>query len=261
MGAEYVGRHRREVSATQAPAIPRPSLAAEAGSATFWPAPRRHLRRPLVHAGLSTALAVAAVVGYLSAAPIPFQSSPDGGVAMDLPHITLATEVISEGALDTALMDREFAQGRVATTARAHALSSAAAAAAAAEQARLDTERRAEAERVARDAQRAAILANAQKDPKAVARAMVADRGWNDAQFQCLVKLWQKESNWTYTARNRSSGAYGIPQSLPGSKMASAGADWQTNPATQIRWGLGYIAARYGTPCSAWGHSQRVNWY
>ena len=75
------------------------------------------------------------------------------------------------------------------------------------------------------------------------------------------MRLWQKESNWRYTARNPSSGAYGIPQSLPGSKMASAGADWQTNPATQIKWGLGYIAARYGTPCSAWAHSQQVNWY
>jgi hypothetical protein len=121
--------------------------------------------------------------------------------------------------------------------------------------------RAAEADRVAREAQRAAVLANARTDPRSVARIMVAERGWDDAQFQCLNKLWTKESNWSYTARNRSSGAYGIPQSLPGSKMASAGSDWQTNPATQIAWGLGYISSIYGTPCNAWGHSVRVNWY
>ena len=65
---------------------------------------------------------------------------------------------------------------------------------------------------------------------------------------------------WRVNAAN-SSGAYGIPQALPGSKMASAGADWQTNPATQIAWGLGYIAGRYGTPCGAWDHSESNGWY
>jgi hypothetical protein len=80
-------------------------------------------------------------------------------------------------------------------------------------------------------------------------------------QYSCLVSLWNKESGWNAYANNPSSGAYGIPQSLPGSKMASAGADWATNPATQITWGLGYISARYGDPCGAWGHSQRVGWY
>ena len=70
-----------------------------------------------------------------------------------------------------------------------------------------------------------------------------------------------KESGWNTSASNGSSGAYGIPQSLPGSKMASAGSDWQTNPATQIKWGLGYIQERYGSPCAAWGHSQATNWY
>lgn len=85
--------------------------------------------------------------------------------------------------------------------------------------------------------------------------------GWGADQLTCLISLWQKESNWNSTASNPSSGAYGIPQSLPGSKMASAGADWQTNPATQIKWGLGYIAERYKTPCGAWGHSVSVGWY
>ena len=85
---------------------------------------------------------------------------------------------------------------------------------------------------------------------------MLGSYGWGDDQFGCLVSLWNKESGWNYQAYNRSSGAYGIPQALPGSKMGSAGADWQTNPATQIAWGLGYISGRYGSPCGAWAHSQ-----
>jgi hypothetical protein len=96
---------------------------------------------------------------------------------------------------------------------------------------------------------------------KAIAYDMVTARGWGSDQYDCLVSLWNKESGWNVYAQNKSSGAYGIPQSLPGSKMASAGSDWATNPATQITWGLGYISGRYGTPCGAWGHSQSVGWY
>ncbi|MFD6094219.1 ubiquitin-like domain-containing protein [Oerskovia sp. NPDC060338] len=94
-----------------------------------------------------------------------------------------------------------------------------------------------------------------------IGRQLVAARGWGGEQFACLDKLWTKESNWNSSATNPSSGAYGIPQSLPASKMASAGADWRTNPATQITWGLNYIAGSYGTPCAAWSHSQASNWY
>lgn len=96
---------------------------------------------------------------------------------------------------------------------------------------------------------------------QAIAASMVAARGWSTSEYNCLYSLWAKESGWNVYAHNKRSGAYGIPQALPGSKMASAGADWATNPATQITWGLGYIAARYGTPCGAWAHSQRVGWY
>ena len=96
---------------------------------------------------------------------------------------------------------------------------------------------------------------------RGIAQSMLGSYGWGMDQWGCLDSLWQKESNWSHTAMNPSSGAYGIPQSLPGNKMASAGADWQTNPATQIRWGLGYIQGRYGSPCSAWAHSQAHNWY
>jgi hypothetical protein len=78
--------------------------------------------------------------------------------------------------------------------------------------------------------------------------------------YGCLFDLWQRESGWSYVAENPS-GAFGIPQALPGYKMASAGADWQTNPATQIRWGLGYIKAQYGNPCSAWAFEEANNYY
>jgi hypothetical protein len=96
---------------------------------------------------------------------------------------------------------------------------------------------------------------------KGFALSEVERRGWDYSQYSCLVKLWERESNWRWNALNRSSGAYGIPQSLPGNKMASAGADWRTNPETQVKWGLGYIDGRYGSPCSALAHSDRRGWY
>ncbi len=98
-------------------------------------------------------------------------------------------------------------------------------------------------------------------DPRSIARSMLGSYGWSSDQFGCLDSLWMRESGWNPNAENPSSGAYGIPQSLPGSKMATAGSDWRTNPATQIRWGLGYISGRYGTPCGAWAHSESHGWY
>lgn len=97
----------------------------------------------------------------------------------------------------------------------------------------------------------AAALEAARANPRGVAQQMVADRGWDASQFSCLDALWSGESGWNYKATNPSSGAYGIPQSLPASKMAAAGDDWESNPTTQITWGLDYIKAAYGTPCSA----------
>jgi hypothetical protein len=80
------------------------------------------------------------------------------------------------------------------------------------------------------------------------------------SQWGCLLDLWNQESGWLWDAEN-ASGAYGIPQALPGDKMASAGPDWQTDPTTQIRWGLGYIQSVYGTPCGAWDHEEADGWY
>jgi hypothetical protein len=96
---------------------------------------------------------------------------------------------------------------------------------------------------------------------RATGCALMIEAGFKIAQFPCLDKLWKKESGWNHRASNASSGAYGIPQALPGSKMGSEGSDWKTNPATQIKWGLGYIEGRYGSPCNAWSHSQNTGWY
>jgi hypothetical protein len=96
--------------------------------------------------------------------------------------------------------------------------------------------------------------------PQAWAKSYLAGMGMGADQFNCLVSLWNRESGWNVHAAN-ASGAYGIPQALPGSKMSSAGPDWQNNYQTQIKWGLGYINGRYGSPCGAWGHSQSTGWY
>ena len=97
--------------------------------------------------------------------------------------------------------------------------------------------------------------------PEQIAQQMLSQFGWSSSQFACLQPLWAQESGWNVYAANPSSGAYGIPQALPGSKMASAGPGWQTDAATQIRWGLGYIQGTYGSPCGAWAHEQADGWY
>lgn len=243
MTTPYPGRHRSPGRhRTQAAPFATPIVVS------------RMLRRPL-----ASALALASVVGvsaagYASAAkphatPVSFKASP---VA-----VAQAAE-LSDNQIDT---NTALAQARRAGVQRASALTQQQTAAADALAAAMVRARKAAAERVARDQQRQGILARAQSDPRAVARLLVGDRGWGDAQFGCLDRLWAKESGWRWNANNSSSGAYGIPQSLPGSKMASIGSDWATNPVTQIQWGLQYISARYGTPCAAWGQSQATNWY
>jgi hypothetical protein len=97
--------------------------------------------------------------------------------------------------------------------------------------------------------------------PQQVAQQMLGQFSWSGSQFSCLEPLWERESGWSVTAENPSSGAYGIPQALSGSLMASAGPDWQTDAATQIRWGLTYIQGRYGSPCGAWAHEEADGWY
>lgn len=131
----------------------------------------------------------------------------------------------------------------------------AAAAAAAAQEAA--AERAAAAEAARKQAE-----ANTVAGAKATAASLASSRyGWGSDQFSCLDSLWTKESGWNYQAVNANGGATGIPQALPGSKMATIAADWRTNATTQVTWGLQYISAAYGTPCSAWAHSQATNYY
>ncbi|HEY6798152.1 MAG TPA: transglycosylase SLT domain-containing protein [Kineosporiaceae bacterium] len=150
-------------------------------------------------------------------------------------------------------LDRELEQDRQGDAVRAGIGVGGAMAELASEQdARVQADRKAAQQQAVRN-----VIA----DPQAYARMAVADRGWGPMQFRCLVSLWDKESNWNYRASNPSSGAYGIAQALPGGKMNIVGPDWRTNPVTQIKWGLNYIADRYGTPCGAWAHSQATGWY
>lgn len=97
--------------------------------------------------------------------------------------------------------------------------------------------------------------------PEQIAQSMLSQFGWSSSQYSCLYPLWEHESGWSVSAYNAGSGAFGIPQALPGSKMASAGPDWQTDAATQIKWGLEYIQSTYGSPCGAWSHEEADGWY
>jgi hypothetical protein len=105
-------------------------------------------------------------------------------------------------------------------------------------------------------------MARSSSGAKRVAKSiMLIEYAWGADQFLCLNRLWTKESHWNYRARNRVSGAHGIPQSLPASRMDDVATDWRTNPVTQIRWGLRYIEARYDIPCRAWAKFKRSNYY
>jgi hypothetical protein len=99
------------------------------------------------------------------------------------------------------------------------------------------------------------------QDPQSIAEALLPTYGFDSSQMSCLVPLWMGESGWRWNAENSSSGAYGIPQSLPGDKMATVASDWRTNPVTQIKWGLEYIKGSYGSPCGAWDFKQGHGWY
>ncbi|GAA1785344.1 lytic transglycosylase domain-containing protein [Agromyces lapidis] len=165
----------------------------------------------------------------------------------ELAETTVAHTTTVKKAIATA--DRVEAEKKAAAEAAARAAAEAAAA-----------EEAASAESESSGGSRPSGPANP-SGAQAIARDMLAARGWGDDQFGCLVSLWDRESGWNVYAENPSSGAYGIPQALPGSKMGSAGADWATNAATQIAWGLGYISDRYGSPCGAWDHSESNGWY
>ncbi|HET7400028.1 MAG TPA: hypothetical protein VFJ94_16045 [Intrasporangium sp.] len=235
----------------------------------------RSVSRPILAGGLTLGLGVTAL-GYAAATDLPranasYAASPaaapaDGVMLAGAARALLATQVSRADARTPLTAE----QARAAADAKAKADAAAAAAKAdAAAKAKADAARKAQEAAAAKakaDAERARqqAVASARANPQAAARALMAEHGWtSEAQHACLVTLWNGESDWRYTAENSSSGAYGIPQSLPASKMARFGADYRTNPLTQIKWGLWYIEQSYGSPCSALAFWQgnSPHWY
>ncbi|GGL35459.1 hypothetical protein H9L10_01650 [Phycicoccus endophyticus] len=228
-------------------------------------APRRPLGRtavsvvgrPLVSTSLVAAVATSGLA--LTGAFEDTATADSLTLAVDDTTTSASTQE-SEVAMEDAT---RVAADRSATNTQRSVAAAKVAAAERAEAAALARKRQAAQERAARAAERKRVLENAQEDPKSVARLLMPEYGFDESQWTCLDQLWIGESGWSWWAENSSSGAYGIPQSLPGSKMASVASDWRTNPVTQISWGLGYIRSSYGTPCNALAQWQAryPHWY
>ena len=223
----------------------------------------RALRRPAVTSSLLLAVVATTAAGYQAA-----DDRQTGAAAFTVSSeaIAQANELADAQIEDTARLaaDRNATNASVAAVQEKDRVAAIEAAKAAAQARRVAAERIArEKARKALEAKKQALLDNARKDPRAAARALLPDFGYDESQWGCLDQLWMGESGWRYTAENPSSGAYGIPQSLPATKMATVASDWRTNPVTQIRWGLQYIKSSYGTPCGAWDawQSRSPHWY
>ncbi len=266
-------RSSRARSTTTDPLDPSTTDDAAAATGEHRPARRRRRVRPGLVAAFGAAFVAGTSLGVVGV--VPSSGGGDGeavlaqGAAVDLSGSTAEAAETLEATREDGQASRsqnrdaepitEFgAQRRASLQAQQREAEAAERTeqAAAADAARVAALAAAEEE-----AQRVAALEAALADPQETGRAMAAERGWTGEQFQCLDSLWTKESDWTPTADNPTSDAYGIPQSLPGEKMAEAGDDWATNPITQISWGLTYIRDVYGTPCGAWAHSQATDWY
>ncbi len=202
-------------------------------------APRRALHTTVLLSSIAVAATGATIVGgIVNAGPTAVtNAAADAGTADDA-----STETSGQGVSAADLGDRGPAVSRSDTREESDPAKAAA----------LDA-----------DAGEAMIETEdlSQGDPRDIAKALLGEFGFGLDQFGCLDSLYMRESGWRVNADNPSSSAYGIPQALPGSKMSTAGADWETNPVTQIRWGLGYIEDRYGSPCGAWAHSESHGWY
>ncbi|RIQ11192.1 aggregation-promoting factor C-terminal-like domain-containing protein [Jiangella rhizosphaerae] len=219
---------------------------------------RRRLRRVAAGLGILASITVLATLftGWLVDSAGSGTAAVSTQRQLTLPEVPAKAEEPDRPSLERDLAAAAEAQVQAeAEAARAKAEAEAKAKAEAEAAAAAEAARQAAAEEAARSLERAI------DDPQSAARTLMADYGWGDDQFQCLDNLWTRESNWRHTAENPSSGAYGIPQSLPPEKMSRFGDDYLTNPVTQIEWGLWYIEGRYGDPCGAWAHSEAVGWY
>lgn len=249
MSQPYQGRHRQ--------------VKASGRTASHTSGLTRAIRRPAVTSSVLLAVLATTAAGVQAA---DRHQTGSAAFTVSTEAVAQANELSDAQLEDSARLaaDRNATNASLAAAQEKDRLAAVVAAKAAA-QARQDAAAKAARDeaRQALEAQKQAILANAQADPRAAARALLSEFGFDASQFGCLDNLWNGESGWRYNASNGSSGAYGIPQSLPGSKMASVGADWQSNPVTQIRWGLQYIKSSYGTPCGAWNtwEGRSPHWY
>jgi hypothetical protein len=241
--------HRKTPKITLIAAGSALALAGIAGTVAAWPSTSPAASASVADASFSGLAAGSAAGSAARAAALTGAAARDNGLAKSAQDLKA-----SEAAARQAAVRQAIARERARKAAQARAAARAAAGRAAA--------------RAARQQQQAATApaaatqpATASGSPQQIAQGMLGSYGWSASQFSCLQPLWNAESGWNVSASNTSSGAYGIPQALPGSKMASAGADWQTDAATQIRWGLGYIRSVYGSPCGAWSHEQAYGWY
>ena len=188
------------------------------------------------------------------------ESTDTAAQAMPMPEPGAEQHAAEEQAADQQAAAAEQAaavEAEAQAAAAREAEAAAAAEQAAAEQAAAEQAAAEEAARIAA----ASVPVDDPAGAKAYAASVLGGHGWEASQMTCLDTLWTKESEWLTSATNASSGAYGIPQALPGVKLATAGGDWQTNYRTQINWGLTYIESRYGSPCSALNFHYANNWY
>ena len=195
---------------------------------------------------LATAGTLALATAISLAATLPAASSPAAASADAAYTSTTSQQATARPSANGVAQAVMFARMRSIEAAR--------------HQQELAAQKAAQAARKAQPARQAAAITPS-GSPEQVAERLLSQFGWSSSQFSCLQPLWEHESGWNVTAENPSSGAYGIAQALPATQMASAGAAWQTNAATQIRWGLTYIQGRYGSPCGAWAHEEADNWY
>jgi hypothetical protein len=224
--------------------------------------------RGLAVASATAVTTVGAVAGVASGSP---QAASSDGIEATAADSTLLADIPGGGdtqAQTVSLTQQADAQSIAADAAarksaqeaaRKQAAESAAAKKAAAEKKAADAKRAAEA-RASRSSDRADLFGQQASYTVAEVQAM-ARQIVGAGQYQCFSNIVSRESGWNYRATNAASGAYGLVQALPGSKMASAGADWRTNPATQIKWGLNYMNSRYGSPCGAWSFWQANHYY
>jgi hypothetical protein len=206
-----------------------------------------------IRLALAVVASLASVVGGAAPAPVPAAPEPKA------PAAVLSHALVDELGVDRIDVDGAATARTTTLSAQADQISKAAAdlqaAAAAAQQKKAQTTTTAKTPAITVPP----VTPGSARD---IARQMMLSMyGWGDDQFACFDKIITQESGWNVSATNRSSGAYGIPQALPGSKMATAGADWQTNPATQIKWALGYVQGRYSTACGAWAFKSAHGWY